>query len=170
MTAFRIVDGRDISPLLWWPEGSVGTRARRAPPRMMVWHWTGGVRGVEGVVQTLRRRKLSVHFVLETSGRVVQLADVATTVTFHAGKANSPSIGCEIVGGPWGDFTTEQYASIAVLAEAMGAHVPRVVFDARVHELVTFSGHCEHRDVSPGRKIDAGGRVSSFLRARWGLS
>lgn len=156
------VDGRALSPPIWWAPGRPGARRRKAPARAVVFHWTGGSRGVEGVASTLRQRGLSIHFVVEPSGRVVQCADL-DTVTLHAGAANEWSIGVEIVGGPAKDFTPEQYRAIALLAEALP--VPRVLY-AKGDDLATFSGSLEHLHLT-SKKIDAGNRVMRFLAARW---
>lgn len=157
-----VIDGRTLKPPIWWAPGKPGARRRKAPARAVCWHWTGGSRGVEGVASTLRQRGLSIHFVVEPSGRVVQCADL-DTVTFHAGAANEWTIGVEIVGGPAKDFTPEQYRAIVELAESLP--VPRVLF-AKGADLATFSGHCEHRDLTK-TKIDAGGRVMRVLAERW---
>lgn len=167
------VDGRTLKGC-WWNPGDPGTRKRKAPPRAFVWHWTGGGNPAETVCRTLRNRRnpktgkpepLSVHYVLDLDGRLVQCADPAGTVCYHAGTANEWSVGCEIVGGPGHDFTPAQYAKIGELADASG-------FDRRVwmpgDNLATFRGHLEHRNVT-SKKPDAGGRVLAFLAKRWGL-
>ena len=166
-----IIDGRTLSPPIWWRPGTPGCRARKEPIRAVVFHWTGGTRGAQGVAQTLRTRTsrktgkpspLSIHYIVELDGRVVQCAD-HSTVTYHAGAANEWSIGVEIVGGPAKDFTPAQYRAIVELAEAMP--VPRVLY-ATGADLATFRGHLEHRDVT-ATKIDAGGRVMRALAAMW---
>lgn len=48
-------------------------------------HWTGGERGAEGVARVLKRRRLSVHFVCESDGTLVQLADLWTRCS-HIGR------------------------------------------------------------------------------------
>jgi N-acetyl-anhydromuramyl-L-alanine amidase AmpD len=131
----------------------------------MLWHWTGGSRLAEGVCETLRARSLSVHWVLDPDGRLVLCCDPLLCVAYHAGDANCWTEGCEIVGGPAKDFTAAQYARIGELADSRP--YPRRIFRPGVDDVRTFSGHLEHRDVS-ARKIDAGGRVGAFLRARWG--
>lgn len=161
-----IVDGRSIGKRLWWEPGDVGTRHRKASPRGFVWHWTGGTRDARGVCETLRARSLSIHYVIDPDGRIVQCCDPLATVAYHAGDANAWTIGCEIVGGPKADFTAAQYASIGELADAQT--LPRRIFRGGVDDLRAFSGHLEHRDLTP-RKIDCGKRVLRFLAARWGL-
>lgn len=70
--------------------------------RYVVLHWTGGVQKAKGVHEVLRQRALSVQFVVEPDGMIVQFAD-ATARASHAGIAdcgvsgNSHSIGIEIV-------------------------------------------------------------------------
>jgi len=82
----------------WWEPGQVtGARPRRQPVRAVVVHHTAGERGAAAVCATLRARRLSIHFVVDFDGRVTQHADPATTVTYHAGAANSWSVGIEIV-------------------------------------------------------------------------
>ena len=163
----RYVDGRTLARgRCHWEPGDVGTRHRKAPARAMVWHWTGGSRAAEGVCETLRARSLSVHWVLDPDGRLVLCCDPVTTVAYHAGDANGWSEGCEIVGGPAKDFTPAQYETIGALADSRP--YPRRIFRAGVDDVRTFSGHMEHRDLTP-RKIDAGGRIGAFLRKRWGL-
>lgn len=164
--ALVLVDGRTLARgRCHWDCGDVGTRARRSPPRAFVWHWTGGHRSAEGVCETLRARALSVHYIIDPDGRTVLCVDPATTIAYHAGDANSWTIGCEIVGGPAKDFTPAQYAAIGELADAQT--LPRRVFRAG-DDVRTYSGHLEHRDLT-SRKIDAGGRVLRFLSARWAL-
>lgn len=168
MPFHRFVDGRDLVPPVWWPCGSVGTRKRIKPYRIMLWHWSAGSRGVDGIGidETLHNRKLSIHDVLETSGRCVACCDPNTTVAFHAGIANSASRGCEIVGSPAHDFTSEQYETIGLFADSLS--LPRCIWMPG-DDLRTFAGHMEHRNVPKTTKIDAGGRVLRFLAARWGL-
>lgn len=70
--------------------------AKRTETRTVICHHTGGVRGVAGVYETLQERGLSVHFVIESDGKIWQLADAAYRCS-HAGTANSFSVGIEIV-------------------------------------------------------------------------
>jgi len=163
----HFVDGRTLTPPVWWPVGSVGTRRRVKPYRIMVWHWSAGNRGVDGIGidETLHNRKLSIHDVIEKSGRCVFCCDPKTTIAFHAAKANMRSRGCEIVGGPWADFTPEQYETIGELADSLT--IPRRVWMPG-DKLETFSGHMEHMDITV-KKPDCHGRVKAFLKKRWGL-
>lgn len=81
----------------WWSPGDVGCRPRTEPVRAVVLHHTGGEGDAEQVCRTLRARRLSIHYVIEADGTIVQCADPATTVCYHAAAANAWSIGVEIV-------------------------------------------------------------------------
>jgi N-acetyl-anhydromuramyl-L-alanine amidase AmpD len=81
------------------------TRPRREPVRAVVVHWTGGAGANEApaVYRTLRGTVgpktpdgLSIHYVIEDDGKVVQMA-AASLVCLHAGVANKFSIGIEVV-------------------------------------------------------------------------
>lgn len=83
--------------------GLRSTRPRTEKARAVVIHWTGGVRDHRGVYETLRARKrpstpdgLSIHFVVDPDGGVVQLAPLSL-VCLHAGEANDWSVGVEVV-------------------------------------------------------------------------
>lgn len=90
---------RDIdAPTLTWKEcGLTFPRLRwRSSTRCVVWHHTAAEGGSARVHDTLVKRGLSVHFVIERDGRVVQFADTETRCS-HAGIGNAASIGVEIV-------------------------------------------------------------------------
>lgn len=59
-------------------------------------HWTGAENAAARVVQTLRARNLSVHFVQEPDGEIVQTADLATRCA-HIGIGNPFFWGTEVV-------------------------------------------------------------------------
>lgn len=80
----------------WWSLGDVGVRARTEPVRAVVLHHTGGERDAAGVCRTLRRKRLSIHYVVDYDGTVTQHAD-HDVVTMHAGAANGWTIGIEVV-------------------------------------------------------------------------
>jgi len=86
---------KDCPPI----EAKIGSNCRRRiePPDMIVLHWTGGEGSGEQVIKVLRRRGLSVHFIIERGGQILQTCDPAKVVCFHAGKFNSRSIGIEVV-------------------------------------------------------------------------
>lgn len=174
-----------------WRPGVPGCRKRTEPVAGVVWHWTAGSGAPEAVVRTLRQRGLSIHYVIGADGLVLQCADPATTVCYHAGsKANERFIGIEIVnralppatskhprpivkGRAHGrtfdvlDFTPAQYASILALADALSNifGISRVTAPGdTVIDVRAFSGHVEHCHVSR-RKIDAGTLVTYRLRA-----
>lgn len=84
------VDGRTLG--LWF--GSLPTRT---VTRKVVLHWTAGENPAPRVYTTLVNRGLSIHFVVDRDGRVVQMAPL-TARAAHAGPwGNADSIGIEIV-------------------------------------------------------------------------
>lgn len=90
---------------------------------IIVLHHTGPSSGAKGVVDTLKSRGLSVHYIVDRDGKVYQIAS-ENLVTWHAGcdvgstckksGINSHSVGIEIVNaGSYSDkFTDAQYESI----------------------------------------------------------
>jgi N-acetyl-anhydromuramyl-L-alanine amidase AmpD len=98
-----VAEGSDrIEPMLdaqgrfvFYPGCSRNTRAQVRVRRVVV-HWTGGVGLAPRVVRTLQSKALSIHYVVEPSGRVVQTAGHGTRCA-HAGIANDESIGIEVV-------------------------------------------------------------------------
>lgn len=72
------------------------TERMTAPPRGIVFHWTGAENPATRVISTLKKRELSIHFVIEKDGTIVQTANLDTRCA-HAGVAND-FLGCEIVG------------------------------------------------------------------------
>ena len=84
------VDGRTLG--LWF-----GNLPTRITTRKVVLHWTGGESPALRVYRTLVNRGLSIHFVVERDGRIVQMAPL-TARAAHAGSlVNADSVGIEIV-------------------------------------------------------------------------
>ena len=71
-------------------------RPRMEPARSVVIHTTGGIRPPRGVYDTLRQRKLSVHYIVGSDGEVLQTAP-HSLVCLHAGKVNAWTVGIECV-------------------------------------------------------------------------
>lgn len=191
-----IVDGKALG--CWWGAGSHGAPKRTKPIRGVVWHWTAGEGRAESVAKVLQAKGLSIHFVIDADGRIVMMADPATTVCYHAGSRVNPEfVGVEIVNRGVApslpkrnrperdtvvrgrkmtglDFTPEQYASVAFLADALSvAHgIPRICATGTdtftPAELAQFRGHLEHLHVSP-RKVDSGGFIMDHLRRHWNV-
>lgn len=92
-----IPDGdRVVDEILFTPGFNKNTKRFKKPPEGMVLHWTGAENPASRVARTLTNRNLSVTFVIEKDGTIVQLADVLTR-TAHAGIANDRFMGVEIV-------------------------------------------------------------------------
>jgi N-acetyl-anhydromuramyl-L-alanine amidase AmpD len=180
------------TPALVWRPGVPGCRRRTHPIAGVVWHWTASDNGARSVMRTLKRRGLSIHYVIDYDGTITCMADPATTACMHAGaRANRRFIGVEVVnralvpaskrrprpvtkGTAHGqtkdrtDFTPAQYEAILRLADELSArfNIPRSTAQGStvLPHFERFQGHMEHIHISP-RKIDCGGLVMSALRA-----
>jgi N-acetylmuramoyl-L-alanine amidase len=131
--------------------------ARRAPPDMIVLHYTGMETG-EAALQRLTdaEAKVSAHYLVEDDGRVFALVDEARRA-WHAGVScwqgvrdtNGRSIGIEIVnpGHAWGyrPFTSAQIAAVIGL-----------VTDIRQRWTIEDALILGHSDVAPRRREDPG--------------
>jgi N-acetylmuramoyl-L-alanine amidase len=131
--------------------------ARRAPPDMVVLHYTGMQTG-QAAIDRLRdpEARVSAHYVVEEDGRVFRLAPEERRC-WHAGKSfwqgetdcNAASIGIEIVnpGHEWGyrPFPDDQVEAVIGLLDGIRSRwqVP----DSRI---------VGHSDVAPDRKEDPG--------------
>lgn len=92
--------------LIFDPAEYKGCRKRTKPPQMLVGHWTGGPDfSAAQIVRVLRTRvdsvtgepdPLSVCFAIEPDGTTYQFTDPDRVVTYHAGKVNDFSLGCEL--------------------------------------------------------------------------
>lgn len=132
---------------------------RRAPPDMVVLHYTG-MRTAEEAVARLRdpEARVSAHYVVDEDGSILRLV-AEERRAWHAGRGawqgetdcNAASIGIEIVnpGHEWGyrDFPEAQVAAvIALLDDIRGRWT---IPDARI---------IGHSDLAPDRKQDPGER------------
>lgn len=139
------------------PAPSPNFDARKAPPDMVVLHYTGMPTGEEALAR-LRdpRGKVSAHYLIEEDGRVFSLVAEArrawhSGVSFWKGERdiNAVSIGIELVnpGHEWG-YRAFPEPQIGVLIELIGDIRSRwEIPDARI---------LGHSDVAPERKTDPG--------------
>lgn len=132
---------------------------RRAPPDMIVLHYTGMQTG-EAAIERLRdpEARVSAHYVVEEDGRIFRLAPEERRC-WHAGKGswqgetdcNAASVGIEIVnpGHEWGyrDFPEAQVQAVIAL-----------VGDIRTRWTVPDARIIGHSDLAPDRKEDPGER------------
>ena len=154
------------------------TRSELEQIRWGVLHWTAsgkrlGLKGAKQVWRTLTRRGLSVEFVITDEGDIWQFVDPKWRRCAHAGRLNSMSIGVEVTGPGWLrrylgsrkqytgtvhgwttkfiDYTPEQHASVAALADslALADVIPKFVATEPYERLPqsyfeTHRGWCGH--------------------------
>ena len=131
--------------------------ARRAPPDMVILHYTGMQTG-EAAIARLRdpKARVSAHYVVEEDGEVFRLVPEERRA-WHAGKSfwrgetdcNARSIGIEIVnpGHEWGYRAFPDHQVEAVIGLLDGIRSRWEVPDGRI---------IGHSDVAPDRKEDPG--------------
>jgi N-acetylmuramoyl-L-alanine amidase len=110
---------RDISRQARLPTGAAMT-----PQGLMIHHTSGREKGAEGVADVLRKRGLSVQFVIDREGNISQLTPEGRTA-FHAGRlerlgggrrwGNWNLEGVEVIAKNEADVTDAQRAAIARL-------------------------------------------------------
>lgn len=105
---YIIHDGREVpiyweKVILWTEEGAYGSRKGNytnrmgkptRQPKMFVTHWDAALSS-KSCAQILWKRGLSIHFCIGSKGEIWQLLDTQN-IAWHAGKANSHSIGVEV--------------------------------------------------------------------------
>ena len=131
--------------------------ARRAPPDMIVLHYTGMQTG-EAAIARLRDpdAKVSDHYVVEEDGRVFRLVPEERRA-WHAGRSfwkgerdcNAVSIGVEIVN-PGHEFGYRPFPDVQVEV------VIALLGDIRTRWEVPDARIIGHSDIAPDRKEDPG--------------
>jgi N-acetylmuramoyl-L-alanine amidase len=131
--------------------------ARKAPPSMIVLHYTGMQTG-EAALERLRdpEAKVSSHYLVEEDGRIFSLVPEERRA-WHAGVSfwngerdvNGASIGIEIVN-PGHEFGYRPFP------DAQIASVIELVGDIRTRWIVEDGMIVGHSDVAPERKDDPG--------------
>ena len=130
---------------------------RRAPPDMIVLHYTGMQTG-EAALERLRdpKAEVSAHYLVEEDGRVFRLVPEERRA-WHAGKSwwkgeqdiNSVSIGIEIVN-PGHEFGYRAFPDTQIDA------VIGLLDDIRSRWTIPNDRIVGHSDVAPARKEDPG--------------
>jgi N-acetylmuramoyl-L-alanine amidase len=130
---------------------------RKAPPDMIVLHYTGMRTGEEALAR-LRdpQAKVSSHYVVEEDGRVFRLVPEERRA-WHAGASfwkgerdvNTASVGVEIVN-PGHEFGYRPFP------DAQIASVIELVADIRTRWMVEDDRIVGHSDIAPDRKEDPG--------------
>ena len=133
--------------------------ARRAPPDMLVLHYTGMQTG-EAALARLRdpEAKVSAHYLVEEDGRIFHLVPEERRA-WHAGRGvwqgeddcNAASIGIEIVN-PGHEFGYRDFP------EAQIAAVIALIGDIRSRWTIPDNRIIGHSDLAPDRKEDPGER------------
>lgn len=106
-------------------------KRRVSPVELGVFHWTGGEGSVEGMAETLRQRKLGVHFAISAMGSLYQFCDPTVVNTADASIANARSWGVEIINAgirSMGNLWREPKANHPPLG-------PRPSYDTKIHGL-----------------------------------
>lgn len=112
--------------------------------------------------------KVSAHYAIDREGKVYSLVDT-NNVAWHAGKSKLPngksyhgscnefSIGIELFGGKWIDFTDAQYDALVELTKHIKGQWDH---DPDWHIV-------GHDTIAPGRKVDPGPRFhwERYLKA-----
>ena len=131
--------------------------ARRAPPDMIVLHYTGMQSG-EAAIERLcdPEARVSAHYVVEEDGRIFRLAPEERRC-WHAGVShwrgetdiNAASIGIEIVN-PGHEFGYRAFPDAQIEA------VIALIADIRTRWTIDQDRIVGHSDVAPSRKEDPG--------------
>jgi N-acetylmuramoyl-L-alanine amidase len=131
--------------------------ARRAPPDMVVLHYTGMRSGQAALARlTDAAAKVSAHYLVEEDGRVFTLVPEARRA-WHAGVSfwrgerdiNAVSVGVEIVN-PGHEFGYRAFPDRQIEA------VIALIADIRSRWTIPDERILGHSDVAPARKIDPG--------------
>lgn len=131
--------------------------ARRAPPDMLVLHYTGMQTGEAALARLCDpEAKVSAHYLVEEDGRVFQLVPEERRA-WHAGRGvwqgeddcNAASIGIEIVN-PGHEFGYRAFP------EAQIAAVIALISDIRSRWTIADTRIIAHSDLAPDRKEDPG--------------
>ena len=107
------------------------------------------------IYDIFKKYKYSAHYIVDRDGTVFQMVK-ENNVAFHAGVSslhgkkinrgcNDFTIGIELIGGQWIDYTKEQYDSLILL-----------VGDIKERYKIKTKNIVGHRDIAPGRKHDPG--------------
>jgi N-acetylmuramoyl-L-alanine amidase len=132
---------------------------RRAPPDMLVLHYTGMQTG-EAALARLRDpdARVSAHYLVDEDGSILRLVDEGRRA-WHAGQGawqgetdcNAASIGIEIVN-PGHEFGYRDFPEVQVDA------VVSLISDIRTRWTIPDARIIGHSDMAPERKQDPGER------------
>jgi hypothetical protein len=92
--------------------GMPNTSVQKAAWQGMGLHWTGAENPARVVTDTLIARRLSVQFIVEKDGQIVQTADLNTMCAHIGSPGNQRYIGVEVVCRGYADKTEWQKAKL----------------------------------------------------------
>jgi N-acetylmuramoyl-L-alanine amidase len=133
--------------------------SRRAPPDMLVLHYTGMKTAREAIARLCDpEARVSAHYVVDEDGSIVRLVDEARRA-WHAGRGawqgetdcNAASIGIEIVN-PGHEFGYRDFPDPQIDA------VISLISDIRTRWTIPDARVIGHSDLAPERKQDPGER------------
>jgi hypothetical protein len=87
--------GQVVENIIFKPGTNKNTRKQLHDWMGLGIHWTGGERGAEAVGKVLADRELSIHFICEPSGQLVQTADLSTRCAHIGSPGNDRFLGVE---------------------------------------------------------------------------
>lgn len=115
--------------------------------------------------QEIATLRVSAHLLIKRSGELVQFVNLNDRA-WHAGvsdycgrtNCNDFSIGIELEGDDFSEFTAAQYQRLASVSLALSKAYPGI----------TAASTCGHSDIAPGRKTDPGPFFEwAHYRALW---
>ncbi|MFA5917893.1 MAG: N-acetylmuramoyl-L-alanine amidase [Candidatus Gracilibacteria bacterium] len=127
-------------------------------------HHTGTKHGtIKGVLNTLTKGKVSVHYVVDFNGDIYKIGSTKD-ILWHCGKSewkgktnmNKYSIGIEVIGGVGEEFPLAQRQAVRELIQ----HLMKI-FDIPKENVL------RHSDIAPGRKIDISDSFSNHGFKSW---
>lgn len=149
-------------------------KGRKVPVDCMVLHYISAKYvlpndkyNVEACIQILKDYKLSYHFLISSTGRIIKLVDPKDTA-WHAGvsefegrkNVNDFSIGVGLINDGESEYKAAQYISAARLYKHCLTD-----YEIPINRIVG------HENVSPGRKKDPGPHFiwSRFINLAWNI-
>jgi len=146
----------------------------KRPQKILAGFGPSGKAGAVARYWSRSDKQAGAHLVVDHDGLIVCCADLEKEVAYHAGPANSWSVGIEIYQGADAEMYEGQLSQVVRLCDFLTRrfwiqrqfHWPyRGKPVQRVAEEDSFTGVCGHREVTNNRGLgDPGDAVFDFLR------